>query len=35
MFDEALPEVRWMTHFATRSEDVDAFAGAIAEVLRG
>lgn len=28
-FDEALPEVRWMTHHATRPEDVDAFAAAI------
>ena len=28
-FDEALPEVRWMTHHATRAEDVDAFADAI------
>ncbi|MEO6990349.1 MAG: beta-eliminating lyase-related protein [Candidatus Baltobacteraceae bacterium] len=32
IFDEALPEVRWMTHFATRPEDVDAFAAALAEV---
>ncbi|MGZ3561362.1 MAG: threonine aldolase family protein [Vulcanimicrobiaceae bacterium] len=31
VFDESLPEVRWMTHFATREEDVEAFAGAIAE----
>lgn len=29
VFDEALPEVRWMTHWATREEDVDAFAQAI------
>lgn len=29
VFDDALPEVRWMTHHATRSEDVDAFAEAI------
>ena len=28
-FDEALPEVRWMTHHATRPQDVDAFADAI------
>jgi threonine aldolase len=28
-FDDALPEVRWMTHHATRPEDVDAFAEAI------
>jgi|SRR5579884_38932 len=26
VFDDALPEVRWMTHHATRAEDVDAFA---------
>jgi threonine aldolase len=31
IFDDALPEVRWMTHFATREADVDAFAKAIAE----
>lgn len=29
VFDEALPEVRWMTHHATQPEDVDAFAAAI------
>jgi threonine aldolase len=29
VFDESLPEVRWMTHHATRPEDVDAFADAI------
>lgn len=29
VFDEALPEVRWMTHHATRPEDVDAFADAL------
>lgn len=29
VFDEALPEVRWMTHHATRAEDVDAFAQAL------
>ena len=29
VFDDALPEVRWMTHHATRPEDVDAFADAI------
>lgn len=32
VFDEALPEVRWMTHAATRPQDVDGFAAAIAEV---
>lgn len=29
VFDEALPEVRWMTHHATKAEDVDAFADAL------
>lgn len=30
VFDEALPEVRWMTHHATQPGDVDRFAEAIA-----
>ncbi len=30
VFDDALPEVRWMTHHATQAADVDAFADAIA-----
>jgi threonine aldolase len=30
LFDERLPEVRWMTHWATTPGDVDRFAGAIA-----
>jgi len=29
VFDESLPEVRWMTHHATTEQDVDAFAEAI------
>jgi threonine aldolase len=29
VFDEALPEVRWMTHWATTPPDVDAFANSI------
>ncbi len=29
MFDELLPEVRWMTHWATQPEDVDAFANCL------
>ncbi len=33
VFNEALPEVRWMTHHATRPEDVDAFCEAIAQGL--
>lgn len=32
IFEETLPEVRWMTHHATREEDVDAFAEVIASV---
>lgn len=30
VFDEHLPEVRWMTHWATTPADVDAFAAALA-----
>lgn len=33
VFDDALPEVRWMTHHATSARDVDAFAAAIAELV--
>ncbi|HZZ65925.1 MAG TPA: beta-eliminating lyase-related protein [Candidatus Baltobacteraceae bacterium] len=29
VFDQALPEVRWMTHHATKPQDVDAFADAL------
>jgi threonine aldolase len=29
IFDEALPEVRWMTHWATTETDVDEFADCI------
>ncbi|MBV8489291.1 MAG: threonine aldolase [Candidatus Eremiobacteraeota bacterium] len=32
-FDEGLPEVRWMTHWATRPEDVERFAEALAEAV--
>ncbi len=32
VFDETLPEVRWMTSFDTTPEDVTRFAGAIARV---
>jgi threonine aldolase len=28
-FDEALPEVRWMTHWATTETDIDVFVGAV------
>jgi threonine aldolase len=30
VFDESLPEVRWMTHWATTPQDVDDFADALA-----
>lgn len=33
-FDEALPEVRWMTHWATQPSDVDAFADCLERVCR-
>ncbi len=29
LFNEALPEVRWMTHWATSESDIDAFVAAI------
>jgi threonine aldolase len=32
-FDDELPEVRWMTHHATRAEDVDAFAAALTRAV--
>ncbi|MBV8196918.1 MAG: low specificity L-threonine aldolase [Candidatus Eremiobacteraeota bacterium] len=31
VFDEALPEVRWMTHWATTAQDVDDFVRCISE----
>jgi threonine aldolase len=34
-FDERLPEVRWMTHWATTPADVDAFAEAIERGIAG
>jgi len=33
VFDEALPEVRWMTHWATTEQDVDAFADSIERAI--
>lgn len=33
LFDETLPEVRWMTHWATTPDDVDEFAAAIAAAV--
>jgi threonine aldolase len=35
VFDERLPEVRWMTHWATTPDDVDRFAEAIAAACAG
>ncbi len=35
IFDERLPEVRWMTHWATSPEDVDEFAGCVARAAGG
>ena len=34
-FDEALPEVRWMTHWATTESDIDAFIAALKEAASG
>lgn len=33
-FDEALPEVRWMTHWATTPENVDEFADCIEKAVK-
>ena len=33
VFDETLPEVRWMTHWATTAQDVEQFAAAIAAAV--
>ncbi|MGA8575952.1 MAG: beta-eliminating lyase-related protein [Candidatus Cybelea sp.] len=35
VFDERLPEVRWMTHWATTPEDVDEFAECVARATSG
>jgi threonine aldolase len=35
VFDERLPEVRWMTHWATTPGDVDAFADALERGIAG
>jgi threonine aldolase len=32
-FDELMPEVRWMTHWATRPEDIQAFAACLRTIL--
>lgn len=34
IFDEALPEVRWMTHWATQPQDVERFAEALARAVK-
>jgi threonine aldolase len=34
-FDERLPEVRWMTHWATTPEEVDEFTACIARAVSG
>ena len=34
VFDESLPEVRWMTHWATTPDDVDEFAACIGRETR-
>lgn len=34
-FDESVPEVRWMTHWATTERDVDAFAACIERAVEG
>jgi threonine aldolase len=33
VFEESMPEVRWMTHHATTAQDVDAFAEAITRAV--
>jgi threonine aldolase len=35
VFDEAMPEVRWMTHWATTPQDVDEFADCVERVVNG
>ncbi|MGC1380763.1 MAG: beta-eliminating lyase-related protein [Candidatus Baltobacteraceae bacterium] len=35
IFDQSLPEVRWMTHWATTTQDVDAFAACLERAVRG
>jgi threonine aldolase len=34
-FDEVMPEVRWMTHWATTESDIDEFVSAIRAALGG
>jgi threonine aldolase len=34
VWDEALPEVRWMTHWATTEQDVDEFAACVEAAVR-
>lgn len=35
VFDESLPEVRWMTHWATTPQDVDEFADCVERAVNG
>jgi threonine aldolase len=35
VFDESLPEVRWMTHWATSEQDVDDFAACVERAVGG
>ena len=34
-FDESLPEVRWMTHWATSQDDIECFADALRRAVAG
>ncbi len=34
IFDDTLPEVRWMTHWATTREDVDEFVACLERAVR-
>ena len=34
VFDESLPEVRWMTHWATTPDDVDEFAACVENAVK-
>ena len=33
VFDEALPEVRWMTHWATTEQDVESFVESVTKAI--
>jgi threonine aldolase len=34
-FDELIPEVRWMTHWATQPKDIDAFVASLRRAVSG